>query len=536
MIVAGLSRSLARRLGFGPQPYSWFFLTDPAGVVRFSVPQPVTRDTMRQLAEEYLVGSIDYGQPSRPQGLVAGASLPGITLLPVRKGAATTLATLCRPNCTVLLLRAQCSECEARNMLNLLAAVQPAMRAHRLIAVFSSSFDRVRLAAIARADGLASGGYVASGPIGPWEDAGVAGVSSQSVLIMITVRSDRVRSVTPVQDVLASWESARQTGYYPLQIASRRFGAEVDLPPSSASSQAFSSIPLRRLPPSVHPQFVPRVQDLFGLVANKGALYALDRGNDRVLVISPDGTVVRQLGEIGQGRGQLYDPVAVSVANGRAAVVDLGNSRIGVMQTNGRVASSFRIGQTTYTAALTPDGDIETNSPVRGFVVTAYSPAGRIVREFGERPPSAYAFPGRAGEFPGPALGRARLVVGPRGSTYVVFNFLPVIQKYSRAGALLWQVRLRGPVVSPVVGTFWGLPGAPSTIAVENLDGRELSDITTAACPAPGGGVVAVLGDRSLAWVSANGRQVRYWRAPSHRGGPFLGLAVLGAASSARRH
>src|SRR5262249_60710816 len=60
----------------------------------------------------------------------------------------------------------------------------------------------------------------------------------------------------------------------------------------------------------------------------KGNLWVVDRGNNRVQELSPAGEYIAQFGSAGSGTGQFSAPTGIAVAGGSASVVDTGNNRV----------------------------------------------------------------------------------------------------------------------------------------------------------------------------------------------------------------
>jgi len=75
-------------------------------------------------------------------------------------------------------------------------------------------------------------------------------------------------------------------------------------------------------------------QDLF--ITQDDALYLADTGNNRILVLTPEGDVVRSIGDP-EGKGKLNGPKGVFVTgDGLVYVADTGNKRIAVFDAQGR--------------------------------------------------------------------------------------------------------------------------------------------------------------------------------------------------------
>jgi hypothetical protein len=66
-----------------------------------------------------------------------------------------------------------------------------------------------------------------------------------------------------------------------------------------------------------------------------GNLYIVDRGNHRVHVMAPDGTLLRAFGALGNGPGEFYWPSSIAVRGDYVCVGDDRNSRVQVFTRSG---------------------------------------------------------------------------------------------------------------------------------------------------------------------------------------------------------
>jgi hypothetical protein len=75
----------------------------------------------------------------------------------------------------------------------------------------------------------------------------------------------------------------------------------------------------------------------------QGNLYVVDRDNARVQVFGPDGRFLRQIGQKGQGPGELGLPLGVTIlADGRVAVFDIANGAVSVFSQTGQYETLAR--------------------------------------------------------------------------------------------------------------------------------------------------------------------------------------------------
>ncbi len=88
--------------------------------------------------------------------------------------------------------------------------------------------------------------------------------------------------------------------------------------------------------------------DLFGprdvAVDAQGNLWVTDTGNDRIMVYSPAGAFLRQVGTTGAGRNQFDEPVGLAIArDGTIFVADMFNRRVVMLDASGNSGASFNV-------------------------------------------------------------------------------------------------------------------------------------------------------------------------------------------------
>ncbi|HEY1406259.1 MAG TPA: hypothetical protein VF857_06605, partial [Spirochaetota bacterium] len=76
---------------------------------------------------------------------------------------------------------------------------------------------------------------------------------------------------------------------------------------------------------------------------SSGYLYVADSGNNRVQKFSPDGKFILAFGKVGRYEGELSNPSAVAVNDGKVYVTDTGNNRIAVFDDSGNFIENFTI-------------------------------------------------------------------------------------------------------------------------------------------------------------------------------------------------
>lgn len=246
-----------------------------------------------------------------------------------------------------------------------------------------------------------------------------------------------------------------------------------------------------------------------------GTLYVVDATNHRVVVLSLEGKFLRQIGGEGQGPDDLMHPTSVAVDDGETvAVLDSGNNRVQFFSPVGKGRGGFPLPVPKVRAdsiALGAHGTILLNRPSSGKLVSVYSREGKALKAFGDLLPSSVVYPGKpSDQFPQRLLNIARLANDSDGSVWVVFHFMPIVQRYSSTGDLKWQIRLSGPAVEEGIKTFWGEPGARPFRTGLGIEGHMLASIVTGATVTSRGNLALTLALPHILAVDRVGNQIRY--------------------------
>lgn len=126
----------------------------------------------------------------------------------------------------------------------------------------------------------------------------------------------------------------------------------------------------------------PRGVAVFG-----NEIFVTDTGNERVEIFGLDGTFLRSFGGTGSAPNQLLEPVGIAVgSDGTVYVADSGNARISTFDINGNPVAQWPVdswvGQQFFEPYLTigVDGNVYASSPMSASVLV-FSPDGTVMSE-----------------------------------------------------------------------------------------------------------------------------------------------------------
>ena len=123
------------------------------------------------------------------------------------------------------------------------------------------------------------------------------------------------------------------------------------------------------------------------IIKHNNEFYVMDYGNNRIVILDKDGNYIREIGRIGQGPGEFFNPVDFVInSNNEIVVLDLGNSRIQILDINGKYISDFRVAFCSGWTELECDSEdnIYINNPHKGFLFEVYTKEGKKIKEFGK--------------------------------------------------------------------------------------------------------------------------------------------------------
>jgi hypothetical protein len=258
-----------------------------------------------------------------------------------------------------------------------------------------------------------------------------------------------------------------------------------------------------------NPAYLRTFQDL-GLVVYDvdsliGIYYVSVRRQHSVIVLNERFEIQKEIGGIGSAPGRLFRPGAIDVSeDGTIYVQDGGNERIQSFSKDGTHLATFGTEQYMGFAAGTED-EIYLGQPQKGALISAYSREGKLLRSFGTLKlySDSYGeeFKDQNEKFSN-GINRVRLSVDKDGNILVSFMLIPLIQKYTRNGHLIFEQRLEGPEIDALMQSSGGR-------LTMSMDGFAEEVIALEAVPRPNGEIGVVLTDRSIYVADQSGKRLR---------------------------
>jgi hypothetical protein len=245
--------------------------------------------------------------------------------------------------------------------------------------------------------------------------------------------------------------------------------------------------------------------DVYDVDSHNGLYYLSERRRHSVIVLNERFEIQKEIGGIGSAPGRLFRPGAIDVSDdGIIYVQDGGNERIQCFSIDGTYLAALNTEPYMGFAAGT-GGEIYLGQPEKGGLISVYSREGKLLRSFGKL--KVYSdlhgeeFKGQDEQFSN-GINRVRLSVDKDGNILVSFMLIPLIQKYSRNGQLIFEQRLEGPEIEALTQS----PGGHLTMS---MDGFAEEVIALEAVPRPNGEIGVVLTDRSIYVADQNGKRLR---------------------------
>jgi hypothetical protein len=169
-----------------------------------------------------------------------------------------------------------------------------------------------------------------------------------------------------------------------------------------------------------------------------GNYYIADQKASVIYKYDSSGKYVGQFGRPGQGPGDLSLPRHIEIFDDIIHVNDVGNMRTQYFDLKGQFIKTTRMFKSFVDLAFLQDGQI-VGAPLSvewtgdKALVEILASDGKIVRAFGD----PFEF-----KYDRSAMNTRKIIVNKKNEIILVFDFLPILQRYSMQGQLLQEKRL----------------------------------------------------------------------------------------------
>jgi hypothetical protein len=479
-IINDAGGQLANRLGLEPGESGTFFF-DESGVCRLATRQQANPNDLRQLLTAFGLGDSAGNDSANRSLLATGKPLPTLSLLDARSLRHVSTDQLSRAADQVwVFFLADCFACGAPSPSHYLKQFQYWRQAAKELVtepaiVFDPAFLRHEVTAELEHFAISSPAYLSNEDLSELSHfLRARGRRTDQPLI---VRTDRSRTVT---------------------------GISLE-PPSASSSWLDDGTVAAKKETSAYTRIFPDLGlDIYDVASHNGLYYVSDRTRNSIVVVNERFEIQRVIGGIGSGPGRIFRPGYIDVSrDGVIYVQDGGNERIQCFSIDGTYLGGFATKPYMGMAAGL-NGEVYLGQPENGALVSVYSRDGKHLRSFGKLKTYSELL---GQEFQDlyeqydRAANRVRLSVDRDGSTLVSFMLLPLIQKYSPDGKLVFETRLEGPEIDALRQT----PG----LLTMSMDGFAETILALEAIALPTGEINVVLTDGSIYVADQNGRRQR---------------------------
>jgi peroxiredoxin len=432
-IITDKNRQIGEKLGLAPDE-NGVFIFDQQGVCRFSTRQPVSAGDLRQLvAIEFLhVDPLENPAAGR-QAIQKGKPLESWSLLDMSNWERTSLDKIrSGTSKRFVFFTAECSVCSLPAYLEEFGKFERREPTNSdlgktTVLVFDFNFSPVDVLEQLHINSIQAPAYIANEELSAVGDiAQTRALNDEPVVCVEADDQGRVLNISSLKSLIAGRTSAAVTATKPQAAEPNKTGPVYE--------QMFHDIPL----------------SAYDVAVYQGKYLLTDVKRNRVLIVKDNMEVEREFGRIGSGPGRLLHPGYIDVArDGTIYVNDGGNERIAKFTSAGDYLGEFPV--TAYEGmAVGTENEIFLGQPQEDHLVTVYSSSGKKLRSFGQLKKFSEIYGAAFADNDAlykTALNQVRLSTDKDGNLYVSFMLIPLIQKYSPQGKLLFEHKLEGPEI-----------------------------------------------------------------------------------------
>jgi peroxiredoxin len=435
-IIADKNHQIGEKLGLAPDE-NGVFIFDQQGLCRFSTRQPVSAGDLRQLvATEFLHVDPLANPAADQQAIQKGKPLEAWSLLDTRNWEQTSLDKIRSGTAKrFVFFTAECSVCSLPAYLEEFGKFERREQTNsdpgKTVLVFDFNFSPVDVIEQLQINNIHAPAYIANEELSAVVDISkTRALNDEPVVCVEADDQGRVLNISSLKSLLA--ERTRDA------VAVTKPQAAEPNKTGPVYEQMFHDIPL----------------SAYDVAVYQGKYVLTDVKRNRVLIVKDNMEVEREFGTIGSGPGQLLHPGYIDVArDGTIYVNDGGNERIVKFTSAGDYLGEFPV--TSYEGlAVGTENEIFLGQPQEDSLVTAYSSSGKKLRSFGQLKKFSEIYGAAFADNDAlykTALNQVRLSTDKDGNLYVSFMLIPLIQKYSPQGKLLFEHKLEAPEIDQLM-------------------------------------------------------------------------------------
>lgn len=435
-IIADKNHQIGEKLGLAPDE-NGVFIFDQQGACRFSTRQPVSAGDLRQLvASEFLHVDPLENPAAGQQAIQKGKPLEAWSLLDTKTWEQTSLDKI-RSGTTkrFVFFTAECSVCSLPAYLEEFGKFERREQTNsdpgKTVLVFDFNFSPVDVLEQLQINNIHAPAYIANEELSAVGDISrTRALNDEPVVCVEADEQGRVLNISSLKSLVAERTSAAVTVTKPQVAEPNKTGPVYE--------QMFHDIPV----------------SAYDVAVYQGKYLLTDVKRNRVLIVKDNMEVEREFGRIGSGPGQLLHPGYIDVArDGTIYVNDGGNERIVKFTSAGAYLGEFQVA--SYEGmAVGAENELFLGQPQEDNLVTVYSSSGKKLRSFGQLKKFSEihgaAFADNDALYK-TALNQVRLSTDKDGNLYVSFMLIPLIQKYSPQGKLLFEQKLQAPEIDQLM-------------------------------------------------------------------------------------
>jgi len=170
-----------------------------------------------------------------------------------------------------------------------------------------------------------------------------------------------------------------------------------------------------------------------------GNIYVSDGMANCLFKFDRSGMLIKTIGKKGQGPGELIRPNSIALGGKNIYVQDLGNSRFVVFDKNGNYVRNIKIFLPVNSIGANDDEKIYTSRMYSAFprekdkFINVISIQGNLLQSFGDPLKERSDFS---------ISNLSNIDVDHEGNVIVVYDYLPVVRKYSPFGKIILEKRI----------------------------------------------------------------------------------------------